>query len=331
MQEKRPLLVFTFGGGRLGNQLVSYGHLIAFLAEHPAAFDFVNSAFWVYDDLFEHVAGTRCTLPTEHTRLRALRRCWNVARRMRLRQDPRTLQKDVALTLHAYAHRARRAQSIVAGDLFNWKRLKADKRPPLDLADPDTVALLQQKPLTMLGGWGVRSWALFDRHQETIRQTLAIHTRFMSIAEAFVADLRQRYDFLIGVLIRQTDYRRAKGGVHFFETPQYVQWMHEAADVFADRGRVGFVVASDEEQDPALFQGVGAHFSTGIKGGPGHYMESLAELSLCDLVMSPISTFSAWAAFAGDSPFLQLQSSDQHIQASDALPNHIVDLHREDA
>ncbi len=316
-------IIFTHGGGRFANQLVNFGHLIAFCEEHRGAFVVGNVAFWPYASLMAQVA-PESTYPFDASAGRTLHRVYTELKRSGKRGEGK-LGKGVARFWHRYGALMPQAQSVLVGDTMKG-RLPGKRIDQLDLNAEDALRLLQRKRTTVLGGWGVRSWPLFERHQGIIREALAIHPRFTTIAEAFINDLRQRYDYLIGVFIRQTDYRQHQDGRYFFETPQYVRWMHEAADVFADRGRVGFVVASDEEQDPALFEGVSAHFTSGIKGAAGHYMESFAELMQCDLILSPVSTFSAWAAFLGEVPLLPLLNINDPLTATSVMPNPLVAL-----
>lgn len=328
---RKPLIVFTHGGGRLGNQLLSYAHLIAFLEEYPGRFDLLNVAFWPYAHLLKNTADVpACTHPTSHNRFTALRLLHDIIRSLgRLKRrfsGPYLVRHTWPVLLHRWGTYLPRAQSLLAGDILDVKGVHAVRRPPLDLASREAVDVLSRKSVTVLGGWGIRSWPLFEKHQGAIRTALAISPRFQKMADAFIAKLRAHYDLLIGVVIRQTDYRHIKGGRHFFETPRYVRWMQEAASVFGAGKQVGFVVASDEVQDSALFEDVHAHFAPGEAVGPGHYIENMAALAACDLILSPLSTFSAWAAFLGDTPLLQLKTTEQEIRTSDLMHGHIVDM-----
>lgn len=328
---RKPLILFTHGGGRLGNQLLSYGHLIAFLEEHPGCFDLMNVAFWPYAQLLQYTAdGRACTYPTTHSRFTALRLLHDIicksSRLKRMFSGPYRLRHRWAVLMHWCGTYLPRAQSLLVGDILDVRRVRAVRRPELDLASREAVDVLSRKSVTVLGGWGIRSWPLFEKHQGAIRAALVIAPCYLEKADAFIAKLRARYDLLIGVLIRQTDYRHFKGGRHFFETPRYVRWMQEAASVFGAGKQVGFVVASDEVQDSAMFEDVRAHFAPGEAVGPGHYIENMAALAACDLILSPLSTFSAWAAFLGDTPLLQLKTTEQEIRTSDLMHGHIVDM-----
>lgn len=83
--------------------------------------------------------------------------------------------------------------------------------------------------------------------------------------------------------------------------------MEAYADKFPSQN-VGFVIASNEPQDESLFSDDIFNFTTGIAGGSGHYMESFTELSLCDEILMPPSTFSLFAAVLGACPVVPLHT-----------------------
>jgi hypothetical protein len=327
MVSKKPLLIYTHGAGRLGNQLFAYGHFVAFLEEHAGEFDFINLASAPYASLLEHTAHTSlCSYPTDHHQLHWLTSLTTTIEAQStsgfLTDVQTKLLVNSSRLLHLYGQLSPYNQSILALDLYNWSLIAGQRRTHLDLSHPETVQSLRQHTISVLGGWGIRSWELFEKHSTAVRSALAIHPQFRVPAQQFVATLREKYDFLIGVVIRQGDYRTA-GELYqrfLFESQQYVQWMRDALDVFAGKGRVGFIVASDEAQQPETFTGLPVHFATGRAVGPGHYVENLVELSLCDLIMTPATTFGSWAAFAGNCPILPLVDPSQTITPDGATP-----------
>ncbi|WP_404783806.1 hypothetical protein [Altericista sp. CCNU0014] len=323
MDLNKPLLVYTHGAGRLGNQLFAYAHFVAFLKEHSGQYNFINFAFTPYAKLLKYTSTPLgCTYPTVHRQLATLQNLVSI-----LEVRPKTgatavLQEkalvNIARSLHAYADLIPNAQSLVAKDIYYWSLIAGQRLSYLDLALPQTVDLLSSKSLSVLAGWGIRSWSLLEKHGDFVREALAFHPQYEGAASTFVRDLRQQYDYLIGVAIRQGDYRSAADFKCFmFETDRYVDWIRQAQSTFSHKGTVGFIVTADEPQDIDRFAGLNVHFATGIAGGSGHFIESLIELSLCDLLMTSGTTFAGWAAFWGNIPILPLYESNQKIRAED--------------
>src|ERR1019366_8455995 len=114
----------------------------------------------------------------------------------------------------------------------------------------------------------------------------------------------------VGVHIRQSDYRQWDNGRFYFSTAQYAGWIRQLVDLHPGR-RIAVVVASDEWQDPAQFAGLPIYPATGNPNAGGHWFENWIELSLCDIVVCPPSTFSATAAFLGEVPLWPVMAEDQ--------------------
>jgi hypothetical protein len=326
-RQSKPLLIYTHGAGRLGNQLFAYAHLLAFLAEHPDEYDFINFAFIPYSTFLAHRShASSFAIPGRKRSL--LRYLASIVEVDPSKGRTSILQEKVivncARLMHGYGAIAPQGQSLLAGDIYHWSLIAGERLDYLDLALPQTVERLNSKDFSVLAGWGIRSWSLLEKHGDAVRAELTVHPQYGAIARAFVDNLRQTYDFLVGVAIRQGDYR-SSGELYrrfLFESDQYALWIQQAMVAFADRGRVGFILTADEPQNQEQF-GENVHFSTGIAGGKGHYLESLVELALCDVLMSSASTFGGWAAFWGNLPVIPLSGANQVIQADGVM--HYLD------
>jgi hypothetical protein len=322
-RQSKPLLIYTHGAGRLGNQLFAYAHLLAFLEEHPDEYDFINFAFIPYSTFLAQVShASSFAIPGRKRSL--LRYLSSIVEVDPSKGRTSAIQEKVivncARMMHGYGAIAPQGQSLIARDIYHWSLIAGEHLDYLDLALPQTVERLQSKDFSVLAGWGIRSWSLLEKHSDAVRAELAVHPKYSAIARTFVDDLRQDYDFLIGVAIRQGDYR-SSGELYrrfLFESDQYATWVRQATITFADRGRVGFILTADEPQNQEQFAD-NVHFSTGIAGGQGHYLESLTELALCDVLMTSASTFGGWAAFWGNIPVIPLHDSSQVIQADSAM------------
>jgi hypothetical protein len=332
--ERRPTathtIIYSRGGGRTCDQLLTLAQFVAFAHEFAGEFSIVDIPFWPFGSGFAAFESDRvCAVPTlpPLKPISLVLRAWDRITRLSggkmLLDRPRAaVHWRLSRSLEKAA--ARRASlGFWIGDTRTepWEQAAHRRRDFLYLDEPEVLADLRHHGLTVVCGPKIRCWRLVAGHEEVVRRTLRIREDVTRKAEAHVRRLRTSYDFLIGVMVRQSDYREYAGGRFFFESGQYAAWMREALALFGDRGRVGFLIASEEPQDPAVFRGLPAHFGTGFAVGPGHYLENLAELGCCDLVMTTASSFGCWGAFIGRAPVLPLVRPDQPLRARDTLAN----------
>lgn len=134
-----------------------------------------------------------------------------------------------------------------------------------------------------------------EQECETIRQQL----RASDLIQDKVSDLCRLDDdcqaITVGVHIRQGDYRTWQNGKHFLTTEQYADAMRRMA--VASNRRICFLIASDEAQNPTLFDGVENVFVSSFSE-----LEDLVLLSRCDVIIATHSSFANWASFIGKKP-----------------------------
>jgi hypothetical protein len=312
-----PKVVYVYGGGRLGNQLLSFAHLVAWSADAGSMITVYHLPFWPYASFFDGTCDNRlCRYPLPSGNAPSVAKAVSngVAT-----FGARVLQLDPLGSGHGII----KPLADMATKL-GAPTITAPYPEIIDLGGAQLREAVYARSLTLFAGSVFRSWELLAKHQATVRAYFKPMASFTQIAERFIASLRQQCDILIGVLIRQTDYRQWREGKYFFPTVDYACWMQEIQSWYPAQ-RVGFVITSDEPQDPSAFSGLNIWFATGSKQMGGHYFESIVELSMCDLIASPPSTFSAWAAFAGERPLLPLCDANQNPTAKSIMHNHLFD------
>jgi hypothetical protein len=309
MDGRHHALIFTAGGGRLGNQLLNYANLLAFSLEHPE-FDIVNLAFSPY--LTEYGNNSLACSMASSTELKSP---WNELVRLKQLELPESkflpfnqlnwLRSEI---LHRVANYRSDAQSIIGGSTHTPRPLTGDRYDYFDLTAQENITRLRSRSISVVAGWNVRAWSLVDKHREDVRSLLQPGGRHQTVASQFVKPLREKFDILIGSLVRQGDYQSWADGQYFFESEEYRELLLEFTSEFPN-DKVGILLASNEPQSESVFADDRFVFTTGIAGGDGHYVESFTELSLCDVVVTPPSTFSVFAAFLGDAPVVPLYKS----------------------
>jgi hypothetical protein len=193
----------------------------------------------------------------------------------------------------------------------------------IQLGAPEFLDRLRGRRKVFLAGWNLRDWELLDKHQDAVRRFLAPAERFLRPARELIEGLRRKYERVVGLLIRQSDYRYWANGEFFFTSGQYQAFIEQLHERFGPKTAI--VIATDEVQTKEDFEPLDVTWCTGAEAGPGHYLESFAALSMCDIVVSPPSTFSAWAAFLGNVPILPIGKADDDLRKVELLRRHLLD------
>jgi Glycosyl transferase family 11 len=319
-------IIFTHGGGRFGNQMFTYSQLLAFAFEYQDV-DFVNLACWEYADLLEiSRQDPLCTKSLNLNRYKFLRFLQVVCKKLFIKNES-IAKRFIIYIIYLYGGNPfAKYYNLQAISALENDFLLAQKVPNIDLATSKDAMYVTTVKTTLLSGWGICDWKLVEKHQNKIREILKIRQKYHNVSDQFISDKRKEYDFIVGVMIRHGDYQTWGEGCYYYSIQQYVNWLNRLREIFEDRGKIGFIIASDSPQDLKSFGRENVHFTTGIAGSDGHYLESLLQLSMCDIVVSAPSTFTAWAAFLGKVPLLLLLKPDQLLQEDQILENHLFDF-----
>lgn len=308
-----PTIIYTHGGGRLGNQIIRHAHWLAWVRANDGKVAVVNLAFWPFSQFFEPwQRHPGCGFPFYQDRADHLARL-----RGRLPDGLREWGDrghHLSRAVHAMGRYWPGGQAIALDD---------SKGEQIDLAEPELLSRVNGHRVTTLSGWKIASWRLFAEQEKELRQFFKPAAAWSREPANFIAHLRERYDLLVGIFIRQSDYQVWQDGRFHFPTASYAGWMRQILDLYPGR-RVGFVIASEEKQKPALFDGLPSHFATGTVNQGGHWFGSWLELSMCDVIVSPPSTFSATAAFLGERPIWPLVEVNQVMALAQIIPHHLL-------
>lgn len=306
-------LIYTHGGGRLGNQVLRFAHWIAWVRAHPGEVEVVDVAFWPFAEYFAlWRERPGCVFPPRPGREDSLAR-------MRTRLPGRlrkwTENRD----------RLARAWQGLGRWRFGWQAIALDvaAEEVLELDGTDFLRRVGRARFTTCSGWRIASWRLLGEQQAELREFFRPAPAYAGRSAEFMAGLREKFEVIAGLFIRQSDYRIWREGRFYFSTRQYVEWIRQLLDLHRGQ-RVAVVIAAEEQQDPALFADLPCFFATGSVNRAGHWFESWVELSLCDFIVSPPSTFSATAAFLGGLPLWPVVSADQRMAFAQVIPDGMI-------
>lgn len=301
----KPLVVFTHGGGRLGNQLFNVAHLWAWQEQmHPES-RLCVLPFWPFAHLYQFAKAdpgmvrgkAGWFLSASFAIYGRLPHPWN-----------RRWMKMVGIMLR------------ICGTLLRWSQwhMPHSDKIELELSEPSFNQSMNAANTVLLSGWLLRSWKLVEQKEQELRKAIQPERSFVSLASKHIATVREKCDVLIGVQIRHGDYKHWQNGKYFFSTEDVVSQMRAVEAAYVEK-RVGFLITSDEPQDEALFEGLNWQWSQGAAQKGGHYLLGILELGMCDLIVAPHSTFSAWAALYGDKPLFWMQRGNNSFTPEAAV------------
>ncbi len=295
---RRRILCVTASHGQLGNRLFLTTHLVATALQHRL--ELINLGFLEYAPLFQ--------ASSEDPHFRFPRRPQPLLSRWpALRHVCREL-------LEAAGQRIPPNQG---SGLIRQHRL-GEPESILDCnSAPFRDALLQSRVI-FLHGWSYRNHEQVALHADAIRRHLLPRPEIAASCWELGRTLRAGLDILIGIHIRQGDYRTARDGELYYSTAQYVTWMRMLPERFPGQ-RVGFFIASNERQDTTLFTGLDC------RAIPQEEMHRIGDspirdmtlLSQCDYILGPPSSFSGWASFTGQVPIHFLRGDESTLSLED--------------
>jgi hypothetical protein len=298
------LFVIGLRCGRLANRLVIFATFIALAEEY--GYRVINVTFHSYAKLFETTRrDIYCRYPA------AKRRSW----------------MDIVPGIAAAIRKTRifyhivRSASVLneSHPLFGKSVMtlcELEGRHTTLLDGPEVRGKIHAAKIIFPYGWRFRAPALVQKHAKKIRNYFRPIEEIERSSRQAADNLRRDADVVVGVHIRQGDYRRHLDGKFFFPASRYADWMREMAAQFPGR-KVSFFVCSDEPRNAGEFPGLSVGF------GVGQPVADLYTLAKCDYILGPVSTFSQWASFYGKKPLLHFYGGDDRIELGRF---HISDL-----
>jgi len=277
--------LFTIGlrCGRLANRTILFANLIA-LAEE-SGHRVINYTYHSYAGLFESThENVHCAYPVPK------RKSWLD----RIPVAGAAIRKTrILYHLTRYTGLINERLPIFGKSVVTLRQLP-DRHITL-LDGPEVQEKIRLAKLVFVYDWRFRAPKLVEKHGDKIRAYFRPLEKFESVGRAAVDPLRRNADIVVGVHIRQGDYRGWKGGKFFYPVERYAAWMHELAAQFTGR-KISFLVCSDEPRNAGEFPGLTVGFGTNSPVG------DLYALARCDYIMGTKSTFSEWASFYGGKP-----------------------------
>jgi hypothetical protein len=286
--------LFTIGlrCGRLANRTILFANFVALAEEQGHRL--INFTFHSYSEFFE---GTRGNIYCRYPRPK--HRNWmdvvpGVAAALRTTRIPYHLTRATAALNERFP-------------IFGSAAVTLHELPGLRITlldGPEYQEKIRPAKIIFVYGWWLRTPSLVKKHGDKIRAYFRPVEKFENASRAAIDPLRHEADIVIGVHIRQGDYRGWKAGKYFFPVARYAAWMHELTAQFQNR-KVAFFVCSDEPRSAGEFPGLTVRF------GDDSPVSDIYALARCDYILGTKSTFSQWASFYGEKPLLQVCDANE--------------------
>ena len=129
-------------------------------------------------------------------------------------------------------------------------------------------------------------------------------------AEAMIAEIRKKADFVVGVHIRHGDYKTFENGRYYYTLEEYHQMMLNIQQLYKDK-HVAFFISSNESFSTNIFSDCSCYR---FGKEPSGDILDLYTLSLCDRIVGPWSTYSRWASFIGEVPLCCIKDKNQSFE-----------------
>jgi hypothetical protein len=267
---RKKIIILWHNGGRLANQLWLYISLYAYCLEKNIVLK--NPSFFEYSRYF-NIPGTNrfisiinIIIPTKILRI-----------------IYRLLIKIIALT--------------------NQKKLiKTEKLievPPTTAEYPEIFKKLEKGQIDQLytSGWLFRNPAGIKKYHSKICQYFSPKKRYLNKIEKFLGPIRLQSKKIIGVHIRQGDYKKINDAkfTYYNEAEVNSRLLKYLGINQENKNEICFVIVSDGKINLNLFDS-----SLNIKHHRGNLITDLFLLAKTDLIICSNSSFSLFAAYYGN-------------------------------
>ena len=273
--------------GLMCNRVVAWSHLIAFAEEHD-----VNV---IYPPFYRYAEGYEGTF----------RNFWQIyPERAFPKLAPTWLWFFCLNILGRVCHKLGTNNNLVKciytlGDDPTFNR---------NLEEPMLKDSILSTRIVFYFGWRFRCDQLLEKHADAVKAFFRIRNTFCEKVDQLIEEERKGFDTVIGVHLRQGDYRTLMPGL-CYPSESYREWMDQMAEVLKD-SKPKFIVCAPEVIDKSLFDGLNVVFAQ------GNHFEDLYMLSRCDFLIGPPSTYNRWASFVGQVP-LRMVIAKSVIQSID--------------
>lgn len=288
MRLKR-VVILRASSGELANQLWNYASIFAFACHHGAELE--NPSFFEYASWF--------TVPKP--------------------KNP-FIQLFFFLPFSKYTQRRTALKRRIWRKMYYWYTAlwlacirdsvvsyPATSAPPSYLpptldTDQRVISLMENVRNMYFDGWLFRNPEGLVQYRDAIKVYFAPIASVQEVIHGRISALRKKFIHVVGVHVRQGDYRYWKNGEYLIELERVNEILREYL-YFAGRqvADTCFIFTSDGDIDTSVFSSLNTEVCS------QHAVADLFLLANTDTVIGSDSTFGAFAAYYGNIPFIVMK------------------------
>jgi hypothetical protein len=279
----KKAIILEHGGGELANQLWNYASIYAYGLEAGARVR--NPSFFEYHSFFRF-------LPKESLSTKIFSAFFQTPRRRsHIINKTGRLKHTFFAKLISTANRSCVYSS--RKDVSEPTYLPPTHPLPSNLETCDTIYFT---------GWLFRNPKGIEKWRSELIKAFAPKEEVLKRAGAIIVPLRQKYEKVISIHIRQGDYKDFKGGKYVISQERVREIVTEyIKENNLDIAKTTFVLASDGPVDENLYKDLTVHVTK------ENAITDLFLLSMTDAVIGSDSSFGAFAAWYGNIPHIIMQ------------------------
>ena len=180
----------------------------------------------------------------------------------------------------------------------NYRKCKMIENfePSFDLSD------LPPNSSYELKGFHFSAKGLVTKHREKICKILDFRSSLKRPIDSLLKKTRSKYSLILGVHIRENDFKDFYDGKYFVSTEHYLKLIDQFKKLTSEKS-VGVLICSDSTE---ILQEIKQRYPDFILP-KGSVAQDMYALSLCDYILGPqATTMSAWAAYIGNKSIFQI-------------------------
>ena len=258
----KPIIIINCEYGQLGNRLHTHSNILAFCIEYNL--NLINFSFSKYKDLFNN------KLPHLYIH----------------KTSEKIFFNSFILKFIFFILNINSINRIL--DYFTLKK------GITETINQDELLIFSKKKriFLIINSWDIQCNSLVNKHKFKLLHHLE-PIKLKEIKREF--NILYTKCKLVGVHIRQTDYKEWLNGKYFFDLKDYIKLIEYIHNYMLKRNvYINFIICSDVSLKREDFKRLPVSISN------SNLIDDISKLSLCKCIIGPPSSFSSWASFIGD-------------------------------